>query len=60
MKSCHACPRRLSCRVPSDLRRFGEVAHRLEQQHRAPLLQERLHYYMDRPDCLVDAGLVES
>ncbi|NFV80636.1 hypothetical protein [Magnetospirillum aberrantis] len=59
MKCCATCPHRISCRVPGDLLRFGEVAHRLEQQHRSPLLQQRLHYYMDRPDCLVDAGYVD-
>lgn len=59
MKCCATCSHRISCRVPGDLLRFGEVAHRLEQQHRSPLLQQRLHYYMDRPDCLVDAGYVD-
>lgn len=59
MSHCRTCPRRQSCRVPGDLLRFGEVAQRLEQQHRNPLLQQRLHYYMDRPDCLVEAGYVD-
>lgn len=59
MHRCANCPHRLSCRVPGDLVRFGEVASRLQQQHRNTLLQERLHYYMDRSDCLVDAGYVD-
>ncbi len=59
MPRCHACPRSLNCRVPGELARFGEVAHRLATQRRNPLLQQRLHYYMEHPGCLVEAGMVE-
>lgn len=60
MTRCRTCPRRTACRVPADLIRFDSVAHRLEEQHRAPLLQQRLHYYMDQGECLVEAGYVDS
>lgn len=59
MSQCRTCPHRLACRVPGDLMRFNAVANRLEEQQRAPLLRERLHYYVDRRDCLVDAGFVD-
>lgn len=59
MSQCRNCPHRQSCRVPGDLIRFDAVAHRLEEQQRAPLLRERLHYYVDRRDCLVAAGFVD-
>lgn len=59
MPQCRNCPHHAACRVPGDLARFDAVAHRLEQEQRAPRLRERLHYYMDRADCLVDAGYVD-
>jgi hypothetical protein len=42
-----------------DLARFDHVAHRLEAQHRAPALRERLHYYVNHVGCLVEAGFVD-
>ncbi|MGE5517962.1 MAG: hypothetical protein ACM31D_19335 [Bacteroidota bacterium] len=59
MSQCRSCPRRSACRVPADLDRFHAVAHRLEQEHRAPNLSQRLRYYTDRGDCLVEAGYVD-
>lgn len=59
MKQCRFCPKQASCRVPRELSRFDAVAHRLESEHRHPLLQQRMHYYIDRSDCLVEAGCVD-
>lgn len=59
MSQCRNCPHHLACRVPGDLARFDAVAHRLEREQRAPHLRERLHYYVDRSDCLVEAGYVD-
>lgn len=59
MSQCRNCSHRLTCRVPGDLMRFDAVAHRLEREQRAPLLRQRLNYYMESPDCLVAAGYVD-
>ena len=58
MTCCRTCPRRPSCRVPGELNRFHTVARRLEQEQREPLLRERLHYFVNHQDCLVEAGYV--
>lgn len=56
MPRCRSCPRSRTCRVPGELDRFNSVVHRLEEEERAPLLRQRLHYFMDHQDCLVEAG----
>ncbi|HTH17736.1 MAG TPA: hypothetical protein VL974_13850 [Magnetospirillum sp.] len=58
MNRCLACPQKLACRVPRDLHRFNIVAHRLEEERRAPDLRLRLRFFVDNPDCLVEAGFV--
>jgi hypothetical protein len=45
--------------VPGDLARFHAVAHRLEQEQRAPRLRDRLRFFTERGDCLVEAGYVD-
>jgi len=59
MSQCRCCPKQSACRVPRELLRFDSVAHRLEQESRQPLLQERLHHYMNHQQCLVEAGYVD-
>lgn len=58
MTRCRSCPRRPICRVPDDLHRFHALERRLEQEQRDPALRERLHYYVNHQDCLVEAGYV--
>lgn len=58
MTPCRTCPRHPSCRVPGELNRFHAVVRRLEQEQREPLLRERLHYFVNHQDCLVEAGYV--
>lgn len=59
MTPCHSCHHRPGCRVPGDLARFHAVAHRLEQEQRAPRLRDRLRFFTERGDCLVEAGYVD-
>lgn len=59
MKQCQYCPHQGRCRVPREVARFDLVVHRLEAEHRAPALQKRLHFYVDRSECLVEAGYVD-
>ncbi|MBC7953766.1 MAG: hypothetical protein H7Z12_18360 [Rhodospirillaceae bacterium] len=59
MSQCLCCPKQSACRVPRDLKRFDAVAHRLEDEHRQPMLQQRLHHYLEHAHCLVDAGYVD-
>lgn len=59
MRRCLACARQAACRVPRELHRFSIVAHRLEQEHRDPALQERLRFFVERADCLVEAGYIK-
>lgn len=58
MKPCVSCPWLCDCRVPNDLARFDKVMHRLDEQHRNPLLRDRLHHYLQSERCLVEAGCV--
>lgn len=59
MRKCENCPFAHKCRVPHDLNRFSRVCLRLEQQGREDLLQQRLRYYLETGDCLVDRGHVD-
>lgn len=59
MKPCGTCAKRQQCRVPRDMARFDHVVHMLESDHRNPLLQHRLHHYMEQDRCLVEAGVVD-
>lgn len=56
MKRCAICRKQAQCRVPRDMIRFDRVMHRLEEEERSPLLRQRLHYYVDTSECLVEAG----
>lgn len=56
MKACALCRNKSQCRVPRDMLRFDTVAHRLEGEDRNPLLRQRLRYYVDTSECLVEAG----
>ncbi|HLO77460.1 MAG TPA: hypothetical protein VK196_13475 [Magnetospirillum sp.] len=60
MNTCHACRQRHGCRVPRDLARFHTVSLRLEEQQRNPLLRDRLRHFVERSDCLVEAGYVDA
>ncbi len=59
MTKCQHCEHKHHCRVPGDLQRFSRVIDWLSEDGRAPNLQQRLRYYVDKPDCLVEAGCVD-